>query len=49
MSLYSDLDNPLLPHDRWMRVALAEARAAFDEGEVPVGAIIGNTLVPISV
>jgi tRNA(adenine34) deaminase len=25
---------------RWMRVALAEAQAAFDDGEVPVGAII---------
>ena len=40
MPLYSEFDNPLQPHDRWMHVALAEARAAFDEGEVPVGAII---------
>jgi len=28
------------PHDRWMRVALDEARAAADEDEVPVGAVI---------
>ena len=32
--------NPLSPHDAWMRLALAEARQAFDEGEVPVGAVI---------
>jgi tRNA(adenine34) deaminase len=40
MGLYSDLSNPLQPHERGMRLALAEARAAFDEGEVPVGAVI---------
>jgi tRNA(adenine34) deaminase len=34
------LDNPLLPHDHWMRLALDEARQAFDEAEVPVGAVI---------
>ena len=28
------------PHDRWMRVALDEARAAAEEDEVPVGAVI---------
>ena len=33
-------DNPLGPHDGGMRQALDEARAAFDEGEVPVGAVI---------
>ena len=33
-------DNPLLPHDRWMRLALDEARAAFEQEEVPVGAVI---------
>ena len=37
-------DFPLLPgmqpHDRWMRVALDEARAAAEEDEVPVGAVI---------
>ena len=33
-------EHPLLPHDVWMRQALAEARAAFDEGEVPVGAVV---------
>lgn len=27
-------------HERYMREALSEARAAFDEGEVPVGAVI---------
>lgn len=27
-------------HDRWMRLALDQARQAFDEGEVPVGAVI---------
>ncbi len=26
--------------ERWMRQALAEARAAFQEGEVPVGAVV---------
>lgn len=30
----------LSPHEHWMRLALAEARAAFDEEEVPVGAVI---------
>ena len=33
-------DNLLLPHDRWMRAALQLARQAFDEGEVPIGAVI---------
>mgnify|MGYP006268098753 FL=1 len=28
------------PHDRWMRLALDEARAAAVEDEVPVGAIV---------
>lgn len=28
------------PHDRWMRLALAEARAAAAEDEVPVGAVV---------
>src|SRR5690606_37376244 len=36
----ADFEHPLQPHDRWMRAALAEAQAAFDEDEVPVGAII---------
>lgn len=40
MNLYSDEPNPLQPHERGMRLALAEAQAAFDEGEVPVGAVI---------
>ena len=34
---------PLLPHkddEYYMREALREARAAYDEGEVPIGAVI---------
>ena len=34
------IDNPLQPHDRWMRCALEQARLAFDQGEVPVGAVV---------
>lgn len=30
----------LQPHDRWMAAALDLARQAFEEGEVPVGAVI---------
>lgn len=33
-------DNPLQPHERWMRLALDEARTAFEQEEVPVGAVI---------
>ena len=33
-------DNPLQVHDRWMRQALDQARAAFEADEVPVGAVI---------
>ena len=35
------------PHRRWMRLALNEAERAFDEGEVPVGAVVAkdNVLV----
>ena len=33
-------DNPLQPHDRGMHQALQQSRIAFDEGEVPVGAVI---------
>ncbi len=33
-------ENPLQPHEKWMRRALDEARAAFEEGEVPVGAVV---------
>jgi tRNA(adenine34) deaminase len=33
-------ENLLQPHDRWMRAALDQARQAFDEDEVPVGAVI---------
>ena len=30
----------LQPHDYWMRQALDQARAAFEEDEVPVGAVV---------
>lgn len=30
----------LQPHNRWMALALDLARQAFDEGEVPIGAVI---------
>lgn len=33
-------DNPLQPHDRWMRLALNQARMALEQEEVPVGAIV---------
>ena len=33
-------ENPLQPHDRWMQSALEQAKIAFDEEEVPVGAVI---------
>ena len=33
-------ENPLQPHDHWMHSALSQARVAFDEGEVPVGAVV---------
>ena len=32
--------NPLQPHDFWMRMALDQAQQAYDVGEVPVGAIV---------
>jgi len=34
------IQNSLQPHDQWMSLALEEARMAFDEDEVPVGAVI---------
>jgi len=34
------IDNPLAPHDLWMRFALDQARRAFDSEEVPIGAIV---------
>jgi tRNA(adenine34) deaminase len=33
-------ENPLSRHERWMRVALDQARLAAERGEVPVGAVI---------
>ncbi len=35
-----DPQSLLQPHDAWMRCALEQARRAFDEKEVPVGAVI---------
>lgn len=32
--------NPLQPHDVWMRKALDQAVLAYDQGEVPVGAVV---------
>ena len=32
--------NPLSIHEEWMRLALEEARKAYAEGEVPVGAVV---------
>src|SRR6188508_2415191 len=32
--------DPLQPHGRWMFEALQMAQQAFDEGEVPIGAVI---------
>ena len=36
----SRMENPLQPHDVWMQRALDQAVAAYDQGEVPVGAVI---------
>lgn len=33
-------DNPLHPHDHWMRRALDQARRALEAEEVPIGAIV---------
>ena len=33
-------EDPLQPHARWMRAALDLARQAFEEQEVPIGAVI---------
>lgn len=41
---------PMTPreHEHFMRLALREAEAAFEEGEVPVGAIVIHEGVPIA-
>lgn len=33
-------ENPLQPHERWMRRALDQARRAFEANEVPIGAVL---------
>src|SRR5687767_2286716 len=33
-------ENPLQPHEQWMRRALQQAQIAFEMNEVPVGAVI---------
>lgn len=42
ISIVTDLlpVNPLLPHDYWMKKALDQAVLAYDQDEVPVGAVI---------
>lgn len=30
----------MIPDEHWMRIAMGEAQAAADEGEVPVGAVV---------
>lgn len=42
MSAFNDdlILSPLTPHDYWMKKALDQAVIAFDQGEVPVGAVI---------
>lgn len=39
MSFRAD-ENLLQPHDRWMWAALKLARQAYEEGEVPIGAVV---------
>ena len=34
------MSNPELTHEHWMRYALTLAKRAWDEGEVPVGAVL---------
>ena len=34
------LEKLLTSHRKWMKAALREARRAFDEGEIPVGAVV---------
>lgn len=34
------MDETLLPHDYYMRLAIKEAEKAFEAGEVPVGAVV---------
>ena len=38
--MIDDADNPLQPHERWMRTALEQARRAYEADEVPVGAVV---------
>jgi len=38
--MIDDLTDLLQPHAQWMFAALDQARQAFDEGEVPIGAVI---------
>ena len=49
MSAFTDdlMQSPLSPHDFWMKKALDQAVLAFEQGEVPVGAVIvhGNRVI----
>ena len=40
LSAAADPQNPLFPHDRFMRLAIQQAQIAFEQDEVPVGAVI---------
>jgi tRNA(adenine34) deaminase len=33
-------DNPLQPHERWMRAAIDQAIRALEDDEVPIGAVV---------
>jgi tRNA(adenine34) deaminase len=38
--MLDSFENPLDPHEHWMRRALDQARAAFQAEEVPIGAVV---------
>ena len=38
--MFDPIEDPLQPHARWMYAALDLARQAFEEQEVPIGAVI---------
>ena len=40
LSAAADPQNPLFPHHRFMRLAIQQAQIAFEQDEVPVGAVI---------
>ena len=42
-------ENPLNPNEIWMRQAIDQAHAAYEQGEVPVGAVVvhGETIIGV--